>query len=174
MNKSLEFFFNNTPESPIVLELGTLRWGASATHHKDLFPTASQYVMSDVTSGPDVDVVADLHFLSKSFEPNSFDAIFCCSVFEHLHSPWIAAREILTVLKPGGVAFIQTHQSFPIHGYPNDYYRFSKEALIHLFSGASETVACYEFSAKVVPDKTPDVWLHDHTAYLNVCIGVKK
>lgn len=174
MNESLKFFFENLPNTPEVLELGTLKWGKFSTHHKSLFPTASKYVMSDISNGPDVDVAADLHTLTSKFDACSFDAIFCCSVFEHLHSPWVAAREILTVLKPNGVAFIQTHQSFPIHGYPHDYYRFSKEALSHLFQSASKSVACYEFKAKVVPVNVPDIWLHDHEAYLNVCIAVKK
>lgn len=174
MNASLKFFFDNLPDSPSVLELGTLRWGKFSTHHKALFPTASKYVMSDISHGPDVDVAADLHTLTSTFAPASFDAVFCCSVFEHLHSPWVAAQEILSVLKEGGVAFIQTHQAFPIHGYPHDYYRFSTEALLHLFQGASKAQACYEFKAKVVPDKTPDIWLHEHQAYLNVCIAVKK
>ena len=32
-------------------------------------------------------------------------------------------------LKSEGVLFLQTHQTFLIHGYPSDYFRFTTEAL---------------------------------------------
>ena len=39
----------------------------------------------------------------------------------------------MKALKVGGLIYIQTHQSFPLHGYPHDYFRFSREALASLF-----------------------------------------
>jgi len=36
-------------------------------------------------------------------------------------------------LRKGGYLFIDTHQTFKLHGYPYDYYRFSREALESLF-----------------------------------------
>jgi 2-polyprenyl-3-methyl-5-hydroxy-6-metoxy-1,4-benzoquinol methylase len=45
-----------------------------------------------------------------------FDALVAVAVFEHLERPWIAAKEVARVLKPGGFAYVSTHQTFPLHG----------------------------------------------------------
>ena len=159
--------------NPRILELGTRRWNESiATHHKHWFVNPCEYVMSDFLPGIDVDQVADIHGLSDVFFSESFDAVVACSVFEHVQKPWIAANEILKVLKPGGVFFIQTHQTFPIHGYPNDYFRYTREGLETCFEQASHMLSAYEFPCQIVADvvKPP----HDKDCYLNVVIyGIK-
>ncbi len=44
---------------------------------------------------------------SLPFEPNSFDAVVCIEVLEHLFDPAVALREITRILKPGGL-FVAT------------------------------------------------------------------
>lgn len=175
-NPSLDFFFRKSNPIPAVLEIGTKQWveGVS-THHKALFPNAYRYVMTDVSPGKDVDQFSDIHRLDEYFDFQSFDIIWCSSVFEHLYNPWIAAQEMMKVLKPGGVFFIQTHLIFPEHGYPSDYFRFTTEGLKSLFAPyCSEMVACYDFPCEIIPaDKTLS-WNTAAPAFLNACIsGVK-
>jgi hypothetical protein len=55
------------------------------------------------------------------------------STFEHIKYPHVATHELMKVLRIGGLLFIQTHQTFTLHAYPHDYYRFSTEALASLF-----------------------------------------
>lgn len=138
-----------------VLEAGTLRSDAARpTHSRANFPHVadSDYVRLDIRPGPDVDVVGNLHALPPSWT-NSFDCFLAIAVWEHLERPWIAAREVARVLAPGGVFFISTHQSFPIHGYPNDYFRFSRDALRLLFEDAGLTVDAVDYlhRATIVP-----------------------
>jgi SAM-dependent methyltransferase len=178
-NPSIKFFFDRYRAMPenarSVLEMGTKRWYKDKpTHHRDILAPYLMHVMTDVTEGDDVDVVADAHELSRVFHVEQFTAVWASSVWEHLHSPWVAAEEVLKVLKPGGLFFIQTHETFPIHGYPSDFFRFSREALHHLFRNASETVSCYEYPCRITPENKEIDWNHAAESWLNVCIaGVK-
>jgi FkbM family methyltransferase len=73
----------------------------------------------------------------RTYGDDSFDLVFSHQVLEHIPKPWLAAREMTRVLKPGGIG-IHTSCAFnPRHGPPefNDYYRFLKEGLIELFEG---------------------------------------
>lgn len=72
---------------------------------------------------PNVDVVGDGHRLP--YADSSVDAIHSEAVFEHLHSPLIAAKEIARVLKPGGKAFICTPFLQAYHGYPHHYQNYT-------------------------------------------------
>jgi SAM-dependent methyltransferase len=121
-------------EKPSVLELGTFQAipGVSSMH-RDWVPHAGEFLGSDFQEGEDVDIVADVHKLSDVTGRDRFDAIISCSTFEHIQYPWVAAVEIARALRPGGLVYVQTHQTFPIHAYPHDYWRFTKEALETLF-----------------------------------------
>jgi hypothetical protein len=95
---------------------------------------ASKCTVFDLASGPNVHVVGDAHFLGKHFAPASFDFVHSASVFEHLAMPWVVASEINRVLKPGGLAFISSHQTVGLHNLPRDYWRFSDRAYHALFN----------------------------------------
>lgn len=36
---------------------------------------------------------------------NTYDMVFSIDVFEHINKPWLAAKEIVRILKPGGVSY---------------------------------------------------------------------
>lgn len=157
-------------DRPAILELGTHRWqGDLPTHHLEWAPHGSTYVMSDVAEGPDVDVVADAHDLAP-FPDNAFDAVIAVSVWEHLARPWIAAQQVARVLRPGGIAYIATHQTFPLHGYPSDYWRFSSEGLTVLFedAGLATDDVGYCYPCRIWPGADVTRWNPDAAAFLNV------
>jgi len=85
----------------------------------------------DIRPGPGVDIVASVYELP--FVDNSFDTVLCISVLEHLTEPSRAVVEMQRVLKPGGTIIISVPFLFPIHESPNDYWRFTKYGLQHLF-----------------------------------------
>jgi SAM-dependent methyltransferase len=153
-----------------VLELGTLRWESDRpTHHAEWLPANAEHVMSDVAAGQDVDVVADAHDL-EPFKTAWFDAVIAVSVWEHLSRPWIAAEALSRVLKPGGIAYIATHQTFPIHGYPSDFFRFSDKAMEVLFGPPhfAECQAGYAYPCRIMPPPEVTRWNNAAEAYLNV------
>ena len=138
-----------------MLEAGTLQaLPGRSTHQRGRCPwlADSDYVRLDATAGADVDLVGDLHALPADWT-GRFDAFLAVAVWEHLERPWIAAREVARVLAPGGLFLVSTHQCFPIHGYPSDYFRFSREALRLIFedAGLVVTACAYRERCAIVP-----------------------
>lgn len=115
-----------------MLEIGSR--ARSGVNRRDVAPQGWDYVGVDIMEGPNVDVVGDAHALSRFLPHGSFDAAMSLSVFEHLAMPWKVAIELNRVLKPGAFAFIQSHQAFPLHDEPWDFWRFSSHTWPALFN----------------------------------------
>lgn len=69
------------------------------------------------------------------FADDSFDFVFTQAVFEHVRDPFLAARELLRVTKPGqlvltDVAFLQ-----PLHAVPYHYFNMTLWGVHELFAG---------------------------------------
>lgn len=174
----LATFINELAKNPApsILELGSKRVeGNPSTLRKDWVPHAAEHIGVDFQEGLDVDVVGDIHKLSQVFPENRFDGIISCSTFEHIQYPWIAAVEICRVLKPGGLFFVQTHHTFPLHAFPYDYWRFSEDGLKTLFApqiGFELLASASEFPCEIVSERVPDAV--NYPSYLNVVAVVRK
>jgi hypothetical protein len=162
--------------APRVLELGTKQSvPGRSTMHRDWVPHASEFLGTDIQEGTDVDIVADAHRLSQVVGQESFDVILSCSTFEHLKYPTLAAHEVMKALKVGGLLYVQTHQSFPLHGYPFDYFRFSREALASLFGtemGFEVVATNNDFPAQIYSRRLADS--HRPPAFLNTTLWGEK
>ncbi len=95
--------------------------------------TRTEVTVLDILPGANVDIVADAHDLA-ALPAEHFDAVQSISVFEHLMMPWAVIPQIHRILKPGGLAFIATHQTLGMHDLPWDFWRFSDTAWDALFN----------------------------------------
>ncbi|HEY4499666.1 MAG TPA: class I SAM-dependent methyltransferase [Candidatus Paceibacterota bacterium] len=98
--------------------------------YKELFKAADYVVLDPNTSTAPNAVVGDIH--SMPFPNESFDAVICKSVLEHVEDPFQATRELYRVLKKGGYGIIYVPFLFPYHaepGFYKDYWRFTEDAL---------------------------------------------
>ena len=118
--------------APRVLEVGAR--ARSGNVYRSWLPEGATYVGTDIVDGENVDAVGDAHRLSQFLPVDSFDAAYSVSTMEHLAMPWVAAVEMNRVLKPGGVAYVATHQTWPVHDAPWDFYRFSEYSWHTLFN----------------------------------------
>jgi Methyltransferase domain len=162
--------------SPSVLELGSLQSvPGRSTLHRNWVPHASEFLGTDIEDGPDVDIVADLHRLTDVVGAERFDVIISASTFEHLKYPTLAAHELMKALKVGGLLFVQTHQSLPLHGYPNDYFRFSQDALASLFGtemGFDVVATNYDFPVRLYSRRVAD--MQHMPSFLNTTLWGEK
>lgn len=74
-----------------------------------------------------IDYHYDIHDLP--FENESFDAVVCISILEHVPYPLKAISELKRVLKPGGKIWVQLPWLYPYHEAPKDYWRASPDGL---------------------------------------------
>jgi SAM-dependent methyltransferase len=131
-----------------VLELG-----ARGAQVDPRLTNVSEYVGFDIHAGPNVTVTGDAHELSRLVE-GPFDAIYAISTFEHLAMPWKVVLEINAVLAEGGLLCIATHQTWPPHELPWDFWRFSPaafQALLNPHTGFEIVRAELGLPAVVVP-----------------------
>jgi SAM-dependent methyltransferase len=97
---------------------------------------APNVINLEIDMTPEVDIVADGHFLP--FSDDTFDAVISEAVLEHVRSPNLVVAEIYRVLKPGGniciaVPFLQGY-----HASPHDYQRWTVPGIVQLCAAFSE------------------------------------
>jgi hypothetical protein len=115
-----------------VLEVGS-RARSGITRRAEV-PDHLEYVGLDICDGPNVTMVGDVHSISSLLPKESVDAMFSISVWEHLAMPWLVSLELNRVMKMGALGMINTHQSWPYHEGPWDFFRFSDSAWDSLFN----------------------------------------
>ena len=77
----------------------------------------------DLNFGPGVDFEADVSDLP--FDDGTYDIVLNTQVLEHVKDPGKVCRELGRVLKPGGLLFLTTPQSSPLHNLPWNFFNFT-------------------------------------------------
>jgi SAM-dependent methyltransferase len=110
-----------------VVEFGSLQVEPGQPH--DLRPlfVPRRFIGTDIRPGPGVDRVEDLRALS--FTDGEVGTALCLDTLEHCDDPFAACRELHRVLRDGGVCVVSSVMMFPIHAYPDDYWRFTPQGL---------------------------------------------
>jgi SAM-dependent methyltransferase len=67
-----------------------------------------------------------------------FDVIYSNNVFEHLRQPWLAAENLVRMLRTGGICVTIAPFSLRYHESPEDHFRFTHVGLASLFDVAGE------------------------------------
>lgn len=141
--KILEWFAKYMPmiRNKNVLEVGSLNVNGSIKPLIKLF--TSSYIGVDMKAGIGVDQVVDVLDIVKVFGSEKFDCVVCLETMEHVRFWREALHNLKAVLKPGGLLFFSAPgYGFTYHGYPDDFWRFSKLDGLRLF-GDFETVALH-------------------------------
>ena len=116
-----------------VVEFGSMQVESEQDSDLRRFFEGVAYTGTDFREGPGVDRVEDLRALS--FKDGSIGTTLCFDTLEHCEDPPLACRELARVTAPGGICVISSVMLFGIHGYPNDYFRFTPEGFRSMLSG---------------------------------------
>jgi len=107
-----------------VLDIGAQDVNGSL---RQLAPAHGHYVGVDFAPGRGVDVVLDDPY-RLPFADHSIDAVVSSSCFEHVEMFWLTFNEVLRVLKPEGLFYLNAPSNGDFHRYPVDCWRFYPDA----------------------------------------------
>ncbi len=116
-----------------VIEIGSQDVNGSIRRY---FPPPITYIGVDFADAKGVDVVlTDPYRLP--FDDASTDVIVCSSCFEHSEFFWLTFMEMMRVLKPNGLCYLNAPSNGPVHGYPVDCWRFYPDSGLALQNWAN-------------------------------------
>jgi len=115
------------PISEPIYEFGALQVKGQEgfANLRPIFP-GKKYVGADLRNGPGVDIILDLHDINLPVE--SVGTALILDTLEHVEYPRRAIENAHKTLKGDGILIISSVMNFPIHDYPQDYWRFTPEA----------------------------------------------
>lgn len=130
---------------------------------RDACPKGFSYTGVDFCAGKGVDVVLDDPY-QLPFADAEIDIVVSSSCFEHSEMFWLLFLEIMRVLKPAGLFYLNAPSNGSFHRYPVDCWRFypdSGRALANWARRNKHDALCLESytSAQV----KPEVW-NDYVA----------
>jgi SAM-dependent methyltransferase len=118
-------YFNN-PTGLKIIEIGAQDVNGSL---RSITPAGNTYIGVDFVEGADV-VLTDPY--SLPFDSASIDVCLCSSCFEHSEFFWLLFNEIMRVLKPEGLFFLNAPSNGEFHRYPVDCWRFFPDSGVAL------------------------------------------
>lgn len=122
--KVVQDFLSTIPKNGFVLDAG-------AGFRKIPYDNV---INMEIYDYPSTDILAIGQ--SLPFKDNCFDGALSLAVLEHVDDPFLCAKELIRVVKPGGrilviVPFLQAE-----HGYPSHFFNCTRFGLRKLFSSA--------------------------------------
>lgn len=119
-----ETYCPSDDEHRIVLDIGSQDVNGSL---RDVCPVKTKYIGVDFAEGKGVDVVLKDPY-KLPFDDGTADVVVCSSCFEHSEFFWLVLLEIMRVLKPNGLFYLNVPSNGFIHRWPVDCWRFYPDA----------------------------------------------
>lgn len=98
---------------------------------RSVAPADADYIGVDFVAGKGVDIVLDDPY-QLPFEKESLDVVVSSSCFEHSEFFWLLFLEVLRVLKPDGLFYLNAPSNGVFHRYPTDCWRFYPDSGVAL------------------------------------------
>ena len=116
-----------------VLDVGSRNWDMTITNYvKSLSPQF--FCGVDLLAGFGVDAICGGQDLVSHFGREKFDVTICLEVMEHVKEWREVINNLKEVTKIGGLIVLTTRtRDYPVHGYPEDYWRYELEDIESIF-----------------------------------------
>jgi SAM-dependent methyltransferase len=111
---------SRTGQEVTVVEIGSQDVNGSI---RSCCPSRFRYVGVDFVAGKGVDVVLDDPYVLP-FPSESVDVVLSSSCLEHSEMFWLAFLEMMRILRPSGLLYLNVPSNGSFHRYPVDCWRF--------------------------------------------------
>ena len=98
---------------------------------RELAPEGNEYIGIDFVDGKGVDLITEDPY-SLPLKTESVDVIVSSSCFEHSEFFWLLFTELMRVLKPQGLLYVNAPSNGAYHRYPVDCWRFYPDSGVAL------------------------------------------
>ena len=137
-----------------VVDLGSQDVNGSLRDH---CPASARYIGLDLMPAEGVDVVVG-RGQTIPIATNSVDAVVSSSAFEHDSFFWETFLELLRIVRPGGLIYVNAPSNHAFHRFALDCWRFYPDAGIALMRWAERQGACVELLESFVAHPKNDGW----------------
>ena len=110
-----------------LLQGRVLDVGAGSQPFRIYLGRSVAYTSMDINEAKSPDIVGSV--LDMDLDPETFDAVICTEVLEHVPDPLKTLCNINRVLKPDGKLYLTAPMTWGLHYEPHDYYRYTKYGL---------------------------------------------
>lgn len=184
-----KLFFDTYVKSPCsIVDIGAQDVNGSL---RSVAPAGGSYTGVDFAPGKGVDVVTCDPY-NLPFEDASFDIAVASSCFEHSEFFWLTFLDVLRVIKPHGLFYLNVPANGLFHRYPVDCWRFYPDSgtalqnwarrsgidaeLLESFTGPQDGGLWNDFVAVFVKDWTeaqryPDRIVHHYPSATNALVS---
>lgn len=157
--KHLELFLNvyasTNKENKELLEIGSKDFNGSI---KSILPNNIKHVGIDIEHGEGVDYVLEDPY-NFPIPSDKYDFVVATSIFEHAEFFWLSYLEMLRVLKPNGILYINAPSNARFHRYPKDYWRFYPDASSALLNwGIKNNYSESSLLESFIGDQDKGIW----------------
>jgi SAM-dependent methyltransferase len=153
-------FFNcyapqyHSSEAITVVEIGSQNVNGTL---RTVTPSHYEYIGLDFVAGNGVDIVLDDPY-TLPIKSNSVDFVISSSCFEHSQLFWLTFLEMMRILKPGGLCYINAPSNGDFHRWPVDCWRFYPDSGNALVTWAKRNQLNIVLLESYISNQTSDIW----------------
>jgi SAM-dependent methyltransferase len=139
----------------IIVEIG-----AAGPHPvlRTFAPAGARYIGVDMVEDKNVDIVVTDPYVLP-FADNSVDVVVSSSCFEHSEFFWLVFNEVMRVLKPNGIFYLNVPSNGNFHRFPVDCWRFYPDSAKALCKWANRSGYNSTVLESFTTDQTSkDIW----------------
>jgi SAM-dependent methyltransferase len=146
-----------TNDEKKLVEIGSKSYQGQFSFSQ-LLPEKIKYIGVDFQSGLNVDVVLEDPY-TIPIDDNSVDYVISSSCFEHSEFFWLSFLEIMRILKPGGLFYLNVPSNGAFHRYPVDCWRFYPDSGVALSKWSKHSGIDCELLEQYTSNRENDIWL---------------
>lgn len=152
--ETYEKSIRSTSDHVKVIEIGSQDVNGTI---RSMCPTDFEYIGLDFQDAKGVDIVLTDPY-QLPFDDESVDVVVSSSCFEHSEFFWVLFLEVLRVLKPSGLFYLNAPSNGAYHRYPVDCWRFYPDSGHALTSWAKRNKIGATLLESYTSHKAADIW----------------